>query len=155
MQCATIPMRPNVAVPPAFQRVILLALGQPQFRDSEIVYLPRYPGVEFYADGRIRRTATGEFIAENLITAGTRVSGITLKSRTGEYHRRSKAGWIAFAFYGERPRGLFCCHNNGIHWEDRISNLRYDTPEGNSRDRFYHVRCRGLVRPDAVHHEGV
>ena len=42
------------------------------------------------------------------------------------------------AFVGPRPKGFHCCHNNGKLYDDRLDNLRYDTPRGNSliADKF-------------------
>lgn len=42
------------------------------------------------------------------------------------------------AFVGPRPQGMQCCHNNGDPADNRLSNLRWDTPKANSADRLLH-----------------
>lgn len=46
-------------------------------------------------------------------------------------------------FVGKRPSGYQCCHKNGNSADDRLSNLRYDTPVGNMRDTYRHgtIHC--------------
>lgn len=45
---------------------------------------------------------------------------------------------VALAFIGERPEGFETCHNNGVRTDNRVENLRYDTPKGNQNDRKIH-----------------
>lgn len=45
---------------------------------------------------------------------------------------------VLTAFVGPRPHGLECCHNDGNPWNNHISNLRWDTPQNNQRDRAKH-----------------
>lgn len=47
---------------------------------------------------------------------------------------------VLFAFVGLPPEGLIACHNDGDHLNNHISNLRWDTPESNYRDRDRHGR---------------
>ena len=42
------------------------------------------------------------------------------------------------AFIGPRPQGMECCHCNGIPYDNRLQNLRWDTPLGNGWDRKSH-----------------
>jgi hypothetical protein len=42
------------------------------------------------------------------------------------------------AFVGPRPPGMQCCHNNGIPDDNRLINLRWDTPKNNVHDRRFH-----------------
>ena len=41
---------------------------------------------------------------------------------------------VALAFLGPRPPGLQVCHNDSNKLNNRVGNLRYDTPESNTRD---------------------
>lgn len=41
-------------------------------------------------------------------------------------------------FVGPCPPGMYVCHNNGNPKDNRLENLRYDTPAGNSADMVKH-----------------
>lgn len=42
------------------------------------------------------------------------------------------------AFVGIRPKGMEGCHNNGDPFDNRLENLRWDTPKNNQLDRIKH-----------------
>jgi hypothetical protein len=42
------------------------------------------------------------------------------------------------SFVGPRPKGFHVCHNNGVADDNRLENLRYDTPKGNTADKKVH-----------------
>lgn len=42
------------------------------------------------------------------------------------------------AFVGPRPDGMLACHNDGDPSNNRLENLRWDTPENNARDTVVH-----------------
>jgi len=42
------------------------------------------------------------------------------------------------AFVGPRPEGYHACHANGNKLDNRLENLRWDTPRGNAADRDTH-----------------
>ena len=51
---------------------------------------------------------------------------------------------ILSAFKGEKPEGMVACHNNGDRKDNRIENLRWDTPKYNEADKLIHgTRCFG------------
>lgn len=45
---------------------------------------------------------------------------------------------VLAAFVGPRPEGMEGCHNDGDPYNNHVSNLRWDTPSGNQRDRLVH-----------------
>lgn len=45
---------------------------------------------------------------------------------------------VATAFLGPRPEGMEVCHFDGDPANPRLSNLRYDTPVANARDKVRH-----------------
>jgi len=45
---------------------------------------------------------------------------------------------VAKAYIGDRPDGMFCCHNDGDRMNNHFLNLRWDTPKSNSADRVIH-----------------
>jgi hypothetical protein len=49
---------------------------------------------------------------------------------------------VLTAFAGPRPPGMIACHNDGDPQNNHVSNLRWDTPAANARDRFEHARKR-------------
>lgn len=55
---------------------------------------------------------------------------------------------VLLAFVGPRPDGMEACHNNGTAWDNRPSNLRWDTHANNNADRLTH----GTYARGAAHH---
>lgn len=55
----------------------------------------------------------------------------TLKSFTVHY-------LVALVYFGPRPQGLHICHNDGNPKNNNVSNLRYDTPKNNAKDKEKH-----------------
>lgn len=56
------------------------------------------------------------------------------------------------AFVGPCPAGMEACHNNGDRSDDRLSNLRWDTPSNNQLDKRKHntmARPRGSINPQS------
>ena len=53
---------------------------------------------------------------------------------------------VLSAFIGPCPNGMECCHNDGIPQNNKLSNLRWDTPLSNRRDK---VRHGGMPRGEA------
>ena len=45
---------------------------------------------------------------------------------------------VALAFLGVRPAGMLICHRDGDRQNNKVSNLRYDTPQSNSDDMQAH-----------------
>jgi hypothetical protein len=45
---------------------------------------------------------------------------------------------ILSAFKGKKPEGMIACHNNGDRKDNRIENLRWDTPKNNEADKLIH-----------------
>jgi hypothetical protein len=52
--------------------------------------------------------------------------------------RRALHSLIAECFLGPRPQGMHCCHNDGNPSNNWLSNLRWDTPVENARDKKNH-----------------
>lgn len=51
---------------------------------------------------------------------------------------RSVHSLVLEAHVGRRPHGFHGCHNNGNRQDNRLVNLRWDTPTANSRERHDH-----------------
>lgn len=54
-------------------------------------------------------------------------------------HRLDLEAWV-----GPCPEGLICCHNNGLPWDNRGENLRWDSYQANADDALRHgTRAKG------------
>lgn len=42
------------------------------------------------------------------------------------------------AFVGKAPKGMECCHNDGNQQNNKLNNLRWDTPKNNHADKLKH-----------------
>ena len=106
--------------------------------------IPGYEGYEASDRGRIRSV-------DREVWCGThyrRWKGRILKPGPGSWghkivvvgERRTKLvhQLVMLAFVGPCPEGKQVCHNNGFPTDNRLSNLRYDTPKGNGEDASKH-----------------
>ena len=68
----------------------------------------------------------------------------------GEYHTRTVHRLVLESFVGPRPHGMECCHGNGNAADNRLANLRWDTPKANQYDRIAHgTGNQGFRNPKA------
>lgn len=63
------------------------------------------------------------------------------RKRSFQLHRL-----VLSVFVGTCPDGLQACHNNGDRVDNRIFNLRWDTPKSNYEDRGRHGRFLAAIR---------
>jgi hypothetical protein len=64
------------------------------------------------------------------------------------YENRYGHELVLTNFVGPRPFGAQACHNNGIKTDNRLANLRWDTPAANQEDRESHgTGRRGKPHP--------
>lgn len=45
---------------------------------------------------------------------------------------------VLLTFVGDKPEGAVACHNNGVRDDNRVSNLKWGTPQDNADDRNIH-----------------
>ena len=65
-------------------------------------------------------------------------------SRSGKKTSRPIHRLVLEAWVGPCPEGLICCHNNGLPWDNRVENLRWDNYQANADDALRHgTRARG------------
>lgn len=58
----------------------------------------------------------------------------------GRWQQVSVHVMVCEAFHGPRPEGHHAAHRNGIHIDNRASNLRWSTPTENEADKLDHGR---------------
>lgn len=80
----------------------------------------------------------GKVLKASIAKNGYRVVSMTAPGGVRSY--RYVHQLVLEAFIGPRPVGMEACHNNGIRKQNYLTNLRYDTPSGNARDRITHGR---------------
>lgn len=73
----------------------------------------------------LRACMTGRYMSVRLYKDGR---GVTAKVHL----------LVMAAFRGPKPAGMQACHNNGDRRDNRLENLRYDTPASNQADRKSH-----------------
>ena len=102
--------------------------------DERWVAVPGWTHYEVSDLGRIRQT--GGRVLKGLVL-GTNYRGIILCSAK-VHERRYLHDLVLTAFVGPRPPGFYACHNNGVRDDNRLTNLRWDTPSANNRDQITH-----------------
>ncbi len=124
--------------------------------------VPGYEGAYEVSDlGRIRsirRTVTQRVtnvrqdIPERILRANPNAKGylcVALHLR-GTQRTHTVSAVVAAAFLGPRPFGHYVCHSNGNKTDNRVANLRYDTPASNTADSFKHgVMLFGETMPQS------
>jgi hypothetical protein len=105
--------------------------------EEEWVAIPSAPTYAVSTLGRVRREiGSTRAKAGNILRLTQERHGylkVHLDGRTRRVHQL-----VAEAFLGPRPEGKETCHNNGDPSDNRLTNLRYDTPAANSADRIQH-----------------
>ena len=84
-------------------------------------------GSRFLRRGHLKRLATNAY-------------GYRTVHLAKDGHKKSPAvhAVVLEAFIGPRPDGMVGCHNDGDPSNNRLDNLRWDTPENNARDTVLH-----------------
>lgn len=103
------------------------------------------PRVVWRSDGRTHSVKGG------ILQPATRKCGgyqhVVLR-KDGTHHTRTLHRLVLEAFIGPRPIGYECCHCNGNPQDNRLVNLRWDTPKSNGQDRKMHgTSNKGFSNP--------
>lgn len=59
---------------------------------------------------------------------------------------------VLTAFVGPKPPGMECCHANDIPDDNRLENLRWDTPVENAQDKVRNGSAWWLTKPTECPH---
>lgn len=113
--------------------------------------IPNAPGYRVTDDGCVWSCIRKGGTAETKGSIGSIWRQLTPVRHKGGYQKVKIYGkprlihtLVLEAFVGPRPEGASGCHNNGIPCDNRLDNLRWDTPRGNSLDRLKHgTMCHG------------
>ena len=100
-----------------------------------------YPDYEVSDQGRVRsfrRNRQGQVLRVNRITNG--YLQVNLYIGSGKGSRKLVHRLVLEAFVGPKPSGHEACHNDGDQTNNRLTNLRWDTPKNNARDVKLHGR---------------
>ncbi len=124
---------------------------------AEVPALPKQAGVEFrHVEG-----FPGYCVGDDGSVWGWRWGSVTKKCRPprwrqlnpsrdsngyprvslvkdGKKHERRVHALVLELFVGQRQPGMQCCHGDGNPANNAVSNLRWDTPEGNMADKEKH-----------------
>lgn len=63
---------------------------------------------------------------------------VVILRKNGEHKQWQLHRLVAEVFIGPCPPGLECCHNDGNHLNNHVSNLRWDTRSSNQLDQVKH-----------------
>lgn len=73
---------------------------------------------------------------------------VKLRNGTGKIFRKAISTLVLEAFVGPRPRGMECCHfPDRSPKNNRLRNLRWDTPAANVADAVKHGTRPGRAAP--------
>jgi len=87
--------------------------------------------------GRLRsRTFTGKPLKQSQLKNGYSMVSLTAPNKKRYYAYVHDL--VLLTWKGPKPKGLECCHRNGIRNDNRLANLRYGTRKSNAYDRRLH-----------------
>lgn len=68
---------------------------------------------------------------------------VTLTNKDGSQLTKNVHTLVLTTFVGPRPEGMQACHSNGDKTDNRLENLRWDTPSANNLDKREHDTSGG------------
>jgi uncharacterized protein YeaC (DUF1315 family) len=82
-----------------------------------------------------KRFYGGNLVKPFISTVGYPAVNLTYKGYRKQFHIHVL---VLEAFVGKKPKGMECCHNNGIKTDCKLENLRWDTRKNNHKDQKIH-----------------
>jgi hypothetical protein len=122
---------------------------------AEYRTIEAFPGYRFGDDGSIqscltKRGALGsEWRNRKLLIKSNGYAYVTLWL-SKQHCRRYVHRLILEAFVGPCPEGMHGCHSDGCRSNNKLTNLRWDTPSANEADKAVHgTRIHGAAQHSA------
>lgn len=111
--------------------------------------VPEFTNYRVGDDGSVWSNWKGDWRPLNPCLGNRGYLVVALVSPQGAKRQFAVHRLVLEAFVGPCPEGLQCCHGDGVKTNNRLSNLRWDTPLGNWLDRIaYGGRVK--LNPDTV-----
>jgi len=110
--------------------------------------IPNFPAYCATKDGKIWSRKTKRFLKSSLSCLGYYYVDLRKDSKPC---RRHVHRLILETFIGSCPKGMECCHNNGISTDNRLENLRWDTRSNNAKDAVKHGTLTSLFQNGEAH----
>lgn len=114
--------------------------------------IPEWPLYEVSSDGRVRSwkmwgSVTRKLDKPRYLKPSKDKDGYLFVRLVDGGPRRNRRvhGLVLRAFVGPPPSGHVGCHGNAVRDDNRLSNLRWGTPQDNADDRAKHGNNRGLI----------
>lgn len=82
-------------------------------------------------EGEVRNMKTGRILKPNVCRNGYLQINPCKDGKVKNYYVHRI---VLEAFVGPCPKGMEACHNNGNTKDNRVTNLRWDTPKNNTKD---------------------
>jgi hypothetical protein len=109
----------------------------PGYEVSDLGNVRSYWGPGGRGHGRRALVDTSKLVGNYKVRSGHRTAvlyrGVSREKRTAGVHVL-----VLETFVGPRPSGAFACHKNGDPADNRLANLRWDTPSANVIDTLKH-----------------
>lgn len=98
--------------------------------------IPEFPGYYISKNGQVysvsnKRHKEGIFLSHTKLKSGHLKIALC---KNGEHYQKYIHRLVLETFTGQCPPGMEACHNNGNPQDNKLDNLRWDTPKNNTKD---------------------
>ena len=97
--------------------------------------IKNFPRYDITTCGRVWSVVSNKFLKATLAKNGYYYHSLM---KNGKRYYRPIHRLLLETFVGKCPKGMECCHNNGVKTDNRLENLRWDTTKNNSADSKVH-----------------
>jgi hypothetical protein len=122
------------------RRTKVQEVGAMESGNRRCVPVPGFEGYRVWSSGRIQSRRRGGRWRDIRPRPDHKGYLRVALRRDGQTHDLKVHRLVLEAFVGPCPEGMECCHNDGDPTNNRIDNLRWDTPKANAADVGAHGR---------------